>query len=108
MGKWLTKARKQVRLPPTNLAGIDTYYGRRGYRKGPILAWPSGAARSFVKPLPGGERLHVKVEERPRHFKITTHVDQHDPGRDWLGHALVDMGVTRRNQVIKVRKKSAP
>jgi hypothetical protein len=105
MGKWLTKARRAVRLPPTNLKGIDTSYGRRGYRKNPILAWPSGARRSYVKPLPGGERLHVNVFERQRHFVIKTHVDQHDPGRNPLGHVLVDMGVKRRNQIVKIRKR---
>lgn len=102
---WLTKARKVVKLPPTNLKGIDTSYTRRGYQRGPVLAWPSGAKRTYVKPLPGGERLHVNVYERPRHFVIKTHVDQHDPGRNPIGHIAVDMRVTRRNQIVKVRER---
>src|SRR5260370_34850658 len=98
---------KKVRLPPTTLEGIDTYHSRRGYRKDPVLAWPEGARRSYVKPLPDGRRIHVRVYEHARHFKIRTHIDHRDPGRDLLGHALVDGPVKRRNQVVKVAKRKS-
>src|SRR5215470_6163800 len=99
---------KKVRLPPTTLEGIAPYYSRRGFRRNPIMAWSEGADRNYVKPLPDGRRMHVRVYQFPRHFKIRTHIDHYDPGKDAIGHVLVDGPVKRRNQTVKIsRRKSS-
>ena len=82
---------KKPNIPPTSLKGIETYYRNRGYRPNPILEDKEGADITFVKPLPDGRRIHVRVKEGRQYLTHEVHIDKTDPGRSLLGHIIDDV-----------------
>ena len=94
----------RFRLPPTTRKGVETRFARLGFRKNPRLSFREGAEVVFDKPLPDGRRMDVKLHEYPRHFEAKVHIDQHDPYRDPVGHALKDLRVHRRGRTITIPK----
>lgn len=82
---------KKPVIPPTTLDGIETYYRNRGYRPNPFLEEKEDADITFVKPLPNGSRIHVRVHEGTKYFTHEVHIDKTDPGRSPVGHILNDV-----------------
>jgi len=56
-------SRREMRLPPTNLKGVITYFRGRDYQQDPLLQFRKDADVTFVKLLPDGRRIHVRVKE---------------------------------------------
>ena len=99
---------KKIRLPPTNLKGIETYLRNRGYRINPSLQDDKpGAKLTFDKPLPDGRRIHGSVHGSKKGFKIKRHIDKQDPYRNPIGHLLEDCTTKIRNNISMVPKKKA-
>ena len=99
---------KKIRLPPTNLKGIETYFRNKGYRINPILQGEKPRAKlTFDKPLPDGRRLHGSVYGAKGKFHVKQHIDNHDPYRNPIGHLLGDYGTRCRtsSSVVKIRGK---
>jgi hypothetical protein len=97
---------KKIRLPPTNLKGVETYLRRRGYRIGPALENDKpGAKLTFDKPLPDGRRIHGEVHDGREVLKIKQHIDKSDPYRDPIGHILNDCTTNIRNSWSVVPKR---
>ena len=97
--------RLKIKLPPTNRAGIRTYYRHRGYRENPVLQSRKGATLTFVKPLPDGRRIHDRIYEAQRHFKIYRHIDRYDPGRAPVRHLLVDQWTAAKVRTRKIPRR---
>jgi hypothetical protein len=101
--------RRTPRLPPTNLKGVSTYYRKRGYSPDPLLEDKEDADLTFVKPLPDGRRIHVRVKEGREYIHGEEHIDRVDPNRDPIGHLVGDVlidGVPHHKFKILKRKKS--
>lgn len=99
---------KKIRLPPTNLKGVETYLRNRGYRINPSLQGDKrGAKLTFDKPLPDGRRLHGDVHRGKTGIKIKQHIDPHDPYRNPIGHLLGDCTTKIRNSISIVPKKKS-
>ena len=99
---------KRPRLPPTNLDGVSTYFRNRGYSPEPLLEDKGDADLTFVKPLPDGRRILVRVKEGRKYITIEQHIDKVDPDRDLLGHLIEDViinGVQHSKYRILKRKK---
>lgn len=99
---------KKIRLPPTNLKGVETYLRNRGYRINPILQGEKPRAKlTFDKPLPDGRRLHGSVFGGKGKFRVRQHIDSHDPYRNPIGHLLGDYGARHRtsSSVVRVRRE---
>ena len=82
---------KKPNIPPTNLKGVETYYRNLGYKSDPVLETKSDADLTFVKPLPDGRRIHVRVKKGTKYFTHSSHIDKTDPGRSMIGHLLNDV-----------------
>jgi hypothetical protein len=98
----------KIRLPPTNLKGIETYLRNKGYRIDPVLQDKKPRAKlTFDKPLPDGRRLHGSVYRSKGRFRVKQHIDSHDPYRNPIGHLLNDFGTRHRtsSSVIRMSKK---
>jgi hypothetical protein len=99
---------KKIRLPPTNLKGIETHLRNKGYRINPSLQGDKhGAKLTFDKPLPDGRRLHGDVHRGKHGFKIEQHIDRRDPYRNPIGHLLEDCTTKIRNSLSVVPKKKS-
>ena len=95
---------KKIRLPPTNLKGIETYLRNRGYRINPILQGEKRHAKlTFDKPLPDGRRLHGSVYGGKGKFRVKQHIDRDDPYRNPIGHLLGDYGARHRTSSSVIR-----
>jgi hypothetical protein len=97
---------KKIKLPPTNLKGVETYLRNKGYRINPSLQGNKpGAKLTFDKPLADGKRLHGDVHLGRNRIKINQHVDKHDPYRNPIGHLLEDCTTKIRSSISVVPKK---
>ena len=98
---------KKVRLPPTNLRGVESYLRNRGYRINPILQNNKPHAKlTFDKPLPDGRRLHGGVYRTKKGFQIKQHIDAADPYRNPIGHLLKDYGTRHRSSSSLIEKRT--
>lgn len=98
----------KIRLPPTNLKGIETHLRNKGFRINPSLQRNKpGAKLTFDKPLPDGRRIHGDVHGGKNGFKIKQHIDKRDPYRDPIGHLLSDCTTKKRNSISVVPKKKS-
>jgi len=86
-----TKKSKRERLPPQTLQSFDTYLRNRGFRPDPLLEDPKDADKTYVKPLPKGQRQHIRVKKGRTYLTVEEHIDKEDPGRSMVGHFLTDM-----------------
>lgn len=85
---------KKIRLPPTNLEGVETFLRNKGYCINPILQGENPRAKlTFDKPLPDGRRLHGSVFGGKGKFHVKQHIDSHDPYRNPIGHCSEIMGL---------------
>jgi len=80
-----------LRLPPTTLRGISTYFRRRGYEENPGLEFKRGADITFAKPLPDGRRIHIRIYEGRKNIYVERHIDKADPKRDPIKHFVEDV-----------------
>jgi hypothetical protein len=87
-----------------SLFSIDRYYSCRGYKKNPVLELKdNNQVASYAKTLPGGGRVHVRVNKGRLYYNVSTHVDSVDPDRDLVGH-LRDFIVPNEHVLRRVRR----
>ena len=89
---------------PGNREGISEYYRERGFREDPLLELKDRrSVTSFVKPLPDGSRLHLRVYKGRKYYTIDRHIDSYDPGRKYLMH-LIDFIRPARHERFRVQR----
>jgi len=66
-------------------------FRRRGFRQDPKLELKKGADVTFVKPLPDGRRLHIRIWRKRDHYLTEVHIDRKDPRRNPIGHLIYDV-----------------
>ena len=99
---------QREKLPPQTLGSFDSYLRNRGFKPSPLLEDPQGADKTYVKPLPNGSRLHIRVTEGRKYLNIDEHIDRSDPNRNPIGHIIGDVILdepTHKKYRIKLRKK---
>lgn len=90
---------------PGSAEGISEYYRERGFRENPLLELPDKKkVTSFVKPLPDGRRIHIRVYKGRKYYTIDKHIDSYDPGRHPINH-LIDFIFPAKHYKIRVRRR---
>jgi hypothetical protein len=88
--------------------GLEKYYRNRGYSPNPLLEDRQDADLTFVKPLPDGRRMHLRINKGRKYINIEEHVDKADPNRNPIGHIFDDVlsdDVKHEKYRIPLRKK---
>lgn len=97
---------------PSNLEGIREYYSERGYTENPLEKKEEGQVASFAKPISGEtgqSRIHIRVIEKTKSYKIDSHVDKYDPEQNPIGHLTSDiLGSEPQHSVKTIRKVDEP
>jgi hypothetical protein len=99
---------KRERLPPQTLESLDSYFRNRGYQPDSLLEDPQDADKTYVKPLPNGSRLHIRVKKGRKYLNVDEHIDSSDPSRSPIGHLIGDVFLdepTHKKYRINLRKK---
>ena len=87
------------------MKSLETYYRNRGYRPNPLLEDRGDADLTFVKPLPDGRRIHLRIKERRDYLNVEQHIDSSDPGRNPIGHVIKDVLLDEpRHEKFRIKK----
>lgn len=82
------KKSKRKHQRARSLESYSKLLRKQGFQQDPLLQDPKDADVTFIKKLPDGSRLHLRVKEGRDWINVEEHRDKSDPSRYPVSHVL--------------------